>query len=111
MMTMPPTSNLPLTLSISQERPYHHSRAPKMMLRKPTHICSGAWGTMKANWAKVAMKRKMMSGLLSVTRKAVRPLCHSVPRRLLLRCIFFMGLLRKQYTPKTSSITPPKICR
>ena len=41
-------------------------------------------GTMKANCANIAMKRKIISGLLSVTRNAVTALCVSVPFLLLL---------------------------
>ena len=47
-------------------------------------ISSGISGTTKANWAKVAMKRNTMSGLESVTKKAVMALCQSVPCLLLL---------------------------
>ena len=50
----------------------------------------------KANCANVAIKRNTMSGLLSVTRNAVMPLCRSVPCLLLDLCIFFIGLLLKQ---------------
>ena len=46
--------------------------------------------------AKVAMKRKTMSGLLSVTRKAVMALWVRVPCLLLLWCMFLVGLLLKQ---------------
>ena len=50
-----------------------------------------------ANWAKVAMKRKMMSGFENVTRNAVMPLWVSDP---LFFCpsrpIDFMGFDRQQ---------------
>ena len=44
----------------------------------------------------VAMKRNTMSGLESVTRNAVMPLCIRVPCLLLDLCMFFIGSLLKQ---------------
>ena len=64
------------------EIPYSHS--------------TGISGTTKANCAKVAMKRNTMSGLESVTRNAVMPLCIRVPCLLLDLCMFFIGSLLKQ---------------
>ena len=79
MSTIPPLSNFPRTLSISQVSPNHHISAPKTMPVYPPTISHGLLGTTKANCAKVAMKRKMISGLEKVTRKAVMPLCINVP--------------------------------
>ena len=62
----------------------------------PYPISTGISGTTKANCAKVAMKRNTMSGLESVTRNAVMPLCIRVPCLLLDLCMFFIGSLLKQ---------------
>ena len=64
------------------------------MLAKPTSISNGWLGSTKAYWAYIARKRKMMSGLEKVTRKAVHVLYHSVPFCCPDWCIFFVGSVR-----------------
>ena len=73
-MRIPLVSNFSLTLSISHVNPNHHNKAPAIILKYPSVISIGWLGTTKANWANVAMKRKMINGFDTVTKKAVTPL-------------------------------------
>ena len=67
--------------------------APPTMLAKPTSISNGWLGSTKANCAYMAKNRKIISGLLNVTRKAVHVLYQSVPFCCPDWCIFFVGSL------------------
>ena len=96
MITMPLLSNFSRMELMSQVSPYHHSKAPKTMLKKPMHISNGWFGMTKANCANKARKRKMMSGLENVTKNAVTALCVSEPFLWPLMCMFLVGFVRQQ---------------
>jgi hypothetical protein len=74
MIRIPLSSNFPRILSTNHVSPYHHINAPKIILKYPRPISIGLLGITKANCAKVAINRKIMSGLEKVTKKAVTPL-------------------------------------
>ena len=67
---------------------------------------------MKLNWAKRAMKSRIINGFDKVMKNAVTMLWISVPFSLCpLLWAFFKGLLKKLMRPKTSNIKPPASCR
>lgn len=74
-------------------------------------ISKGWSGMTKENCANNTMNRNIISGLRNVTQKAVTPLYIRVPFLFPLICIFFVGLLLKQYIPKKRSRVLPVIFR
>ena len=120
-MTAPPIMRLITSMPRSSKRvrrvlttyviKNHHSNAPPKMERYPMNcmknVCSG---NMKLNGVNNARNSRMIVGFDNVMKKPVIPLFRILLLLWLTLRLFFIGLVRKVWTPKMNITAAPISC-